>query len=299
MTARKRLIIVGALALLQECSPLASGQEVGLVLSSSGTVRAGHRASATALLPALTPPCELRAAIGNRSIRLAEAVPRDPRIEWSWLVPAQARSAVWRLKLACGSRKASTSLRVIGRARAPALKLSTGRVRIRQYGTSTPSKEVAPTEEPSAEGGASEASTTPSPGNIIFSLEGGNCTDWADYKRPDIYNDRSPQDPDPTNWDAWTWPQHAQLEGLRVDQEPEDGAIAAWPISESSPVGHVAYVEAISGSGASKAVSVSEMNSPDATPQVIEIEGVSYPYETETDSLVSLEALGVVFIHER
>jgi surface antigen len=297
MTARKRLIIVGVVALLQECSPLASGQEVSLVLSSSGTVRAGHRASATALLPALTPPCELRAAIGKRSIRLAEAVPRDPRIEWSWLVPAQAHSAVWRLKRACGSRKASTSLRVIGRARAPALKLSTGRVRIRQY---APSKEAAPTEEPSAEGGASEASTTPalSSGGIIFSLEGGECTDWADYKRPDIYDDRAATDPDPTDWDAWTWPEHAQLEGLRVDQEPEVGAIAAWPISESSPVGHVAYVEAIGSGDDGETVSVSEMNDPDATPQVIEVEGVAYEYETETDSLASLEAAKVVFIHE-
>jgi surface antigen len=85
---------------------------------------------------------------------------------------------------------------------------------------------------------------------------------------------------------------------LRVDQEPEVGAIAAWPISESSPVGHVAYVEAIGSDDDGETVSVSEMNDPDATPQVIEVEGVAYEYEPEADSLASLEAAKVVFIHE-
>jgi surface antigen len=299
MTARKRLIVVGAVALLQEFAPLASGREVGLVLSSSGAVRAGHRASATAFLPPLTPSCELRAALGKRSIRLAEAVPREPRIEWSWLVPAQARSAVWRLKLTCGSRKTSASLRVIGRARAPTLSLSTGRVRIRQYGASTPSKEVAPTETPSVGGGAA-ASTAPvlPSGGGIFLLDDGSCTDWAYFKRPDIYDDRSPQDTN-SDWDAWTWAEHARAENLRVDANPEVGAIAVWPISSGSPVGHVAYVEAIGSGEGGATISVSEMNSLSGTVRWLVVEGVSYPYEYETDMLSSLSALGVVYIHQR
>jgi surface antigen len=101
------------------------------------------------------------------------------------------------------------------------------------------------------------------------------------------------------NWDAWTWAEHAQAEGLTVNAIPEIDAIAVWPVSGVSPYGHVAYVEGLGSSQTGETVSVSEMNNPDATPQYIEVEGVSYPYETETDSLASLEAAGVVFIHQR
>jgi hypothetical protein len=41
------------------------------------------------------------------------------------------------------------------------------------------------------------------------------------------------------------------------------------------------------------------MNSLAGTEHTIVVEGVSYEYETETDSLASLEAAGVVFIHQR
>jgi len=46
-------------------------------------------------------------------------------------------------------------------------------------------------------------------------------------------------------------------------------------------------------------VAFSEMNSLSATPQTIAVEGVTYTYETETDGLPGLSALGVVFVHQR
>lgn len=44
---------------------------------------------------------------------------------------------------------------------------------------------------------------------------------------------------------------------------------------------------------------MSEMNSLSGTEHALVVEGVSYPYETEADSLAALEAAGVVFIHQR
>ena len=112
------------------------------------------------------------------------------------------------------------------------------------------------------------------------------------------YDDRSPSDTN-SDWDAWTWGEHARAEGLQVDGSPEVGAIAVWPVSSGSPVGHVAYVEALGSGEGGETVSVSEMNSLAGTERALIVEGVSYEYETETDSLASLEAAGVVFIHQR
>jgi surface antigen len=134
----------------------------------------------------------------------------------------------------------------------------------------------------------------------VFSLEGGECTDWGYYKRPDIYNDRSPQDPDPSNWAAWTWAELARLERLTVNETPEVGAIVVWPISESSPFGHVAYVEAVNPEAPSgETVNITEINDGGGQTAYLDVEGISYPYEYETITVSSLTARGGVFIHQR
>ena len=81
----------------------------------------------------------------------------------------------------------------------------------------------------------------------------GQCTWWADQKRPDIYKAAvahgvptgSANAPYP--WDAWRWAQNARVGGLPVGSVPKPGAIAVFPQgSWQSSVGHVAYVESVS-----------------------------------------------------
>jgi surface antigen len=133
---------------------------------------------------------------------------------------------------------------------------------------------------------------------VIFSLEDGNCTDWAYHERPDIYDDRSPSDTN-SDWDAWTWAEHARAEGLTVNEAPEVGAIVVWPISEASPVGHVAYVEAVNPAGddGQGEIIVSEMNDSAATEEETHYYEGIYPYDIRPVQDPSSE--GVSYIHQR
>lgn len=90
----------------------------------------------------------------------------------------------------------------------------------------------------------------------------GQCTYWALEMRPDLWNNRSPADPDPGNWTAYTWPQHALLEGLTVDHAPAAGAVIVWPESDDNDSGHVAYVQSVGVDSVAGAdlVTVQEMN---------------------------------------
>jgi surface antigen len=74
----------------------------------------------------------------------------------------------------------------------------------------------------------------------------GQCTYWALEMRPDLWNNRSATDPDAGDWTAYTWPQHAALEGLTVDHAPADGAVIVWPQTADNDTGHVAYVQSVS-----------------------------------------------------
>jgi surface antigen len=90
----------------------------------------------------------------------------------------------------------------------------------------------------------------------------GQCTYWALEMRPDLWNNRSASDPDPGNWTAYTWPQHALLEGLTVDHAPAAGAVIVWPQSGDNDSGHVAYVQSVgvnSVTGADQVI-LQEMN---------------------------------------
>jgi surface antigen len=74
----------------------------------------------------------------------------------------------------------------------------------------------------------------------------GQCTYWALEMRPDLWNDRSPSDPAPEDWAAYTWGSHASLEDLAVDDVPAAGAMMVWPQAADDPTGHVAYVQDVS-----------------------------------------------------
>lgn len=77
----------------------------------------------------------------------------------------------------------------------------------------------------------------------------GWCTWYVKNRRPDIGN----------YWgDAYMWLQSARNAGYATGYTPRVGAIAWNGINASSPLGHVAYVEAVNGNY----VTVSEMAAP-------------------------------------
>jgi surface antigen len=93
----------------------------------------------------------------------------------------------------------------------------------------------------------------------------GQCTYYVGLMRPDIWNDRAPPSVDPLdNWDAWTWVQHAQAEGLSVDGNPQAGDVIVWSrAAVGNDTGHVAIVDSVGGTDPSTGdllVTVSEMN---------------------------------------
>ncbi|WP_345720752.1 Ig-like domain-containing protein [Herpetosiphon gulosus] len=93
------------------------------------------------------------------------------------------------------------------------------------------------------------------PNSNTYPCNGGNCTWWAKYKRPDIGN----------SWgDALGWRNRARQEGFAVDTVARVGAIAVYQpgvyIGQNlwaGSVGHVAYVEAV---GANGSFTISDMS---------------------------------------
>lgn len=93
----------------------------------------------------------------------------------------------------------------------------------------------------------------------------GQCTYYAALMRSDIWNDRAPPSIDPLNdWDAWTWVQHAQAEGLSVSGDPQPGDVMVYSrAAVGNNTGHVAIVDAVGGTDPATGdleVIVSEMN---------------------------------------
>jgi surface antigen len=106
----------------------------------------------------------------------------------------------------------------------------------------------------------------PDPTNPFYSPDGpypwAQCTYWVLEMRPDLWSNRSPSDPHADDWTAYTWPQHAALEGLAIDHAPSVGAIIVWPQAGGNETGHVAYVQSVStdASTGDDRVTLQEMN---------------------------------------
>jgi surface antigen len=145
---------------------------------------------------------------------------------------------------------------------------------------------------PSEEAAATAPIPMLPPGSILFPLSSGQCTSWAYYKRPDIYDNRSLTDTS-LDWNADAWAGHAEAEGLAVDSNPRVGDIVAWPQS-FGPSGHVAYVEAVEP-GAS--ITISEMNTSGLPPEDYRQDPEGHTYEVQT--LEGPAGYGFQFIHSR
>ena len=99
----------------------------------------------------------------------------------------------------------------------------------------------------------------------------GQCTDWAQLKRPDIVkratiqlwaNHLAGDEAAVANWNGGFWDDTARAAGLAVGTLPVSGAIATFdPGTQgiTAATGHVAFVESVSSDGS---FVVSEMNAP-------------------------------------
>jgi surface antigen len=130
------------------------------------------------------------------------------------------------------------------------------------------------------------------PGDVLMPLSSGSCTAWAEHERPDIWYHQAADDPLGMDWDAWTWTEHAEAEGLAVSGTPQAGDIAVWQpgAGDTGPDGHVAYVEGVEGGQ----VTLSEMNAPFDPVTLTTPEG--YPYYERTVAESELSEQAVAFI---
>src|SRR5690349_19871460 len=93
---------------------------------------------------------------------------------------------------------------------------------------------------------AGPAATAPMPG-----FPAGQCTEWAYLKRPDIVDTAIAKNGIAGNWNADHWASNAAAAGFLIGSTPAVGAIAVWPagVDGAGVLGHVAYVEQVSGDG--------------------------------------------------
>ena len=186
-----------------------------------------------------------------------------PHVDWRWRVPADAARGTWKAQVTCARgagrspalvqplvvkppaaaashMRAAASMLVLAAAVEPGSGIvAPGSLRVSTAVTS-PAGQASPT------GG--QVSTTGA-GNPHFEV--GQCTWWADLKRPDIFQAAVahgvPAGGPSSPWDAWKWAQNARVGGLQTGSAPQAGAVAVFPQgSWRSSVGHVAYVESVS-----------------------------------------------------
>ncbi|MGH2840030.1 MAG: CHAP domain-containing protein [Solirubrobacteraceae bacterium] len=103
---------------------------------------------------------------------------------------------------------------------------------------------------------------------VVTSFRNGQCTDWAQRRRPDIVQngymrryDLFGSDNVITSWDAKYWVQHAVQAGLAVAHTPVVGAImvTAPGAYGAGATGHVAVVETVDSNGA---FAITQMHAP-------------------------------------
>jgi len=130
---------------------------------------------------------------------------------------------------------------------------------------------------------------------IVGPFRNGQCTDWAQLRRPDIVQavymrtyDRSGPDSVVSSWDARYWPELAAQAGLPVGRRPVVGAIMVFAPGSygAGSAGHVAVVESVAANGS---FVVTAMNAPivgTVTPQ---------PYDAQSAAAFATDP-GIAFI---
>ncbi len=120
----------------------------------------------------------------------------------------------------------------------------------------------------------------------------GQCTYWAAAKYPSLVTNESPSDPLGGDWDASTWVEHAEREGVAVTTTPAAGDLAVWAGDPDDPPGHVAYVELVNADGS---IVVSQMNGDSSDPEFPSLQG-STEYLTSEELQYSRQTLDLRYI---
>ena len=246
-------------------------------------VRAGDRVIIRAVVAPGTRHCTLRVGASSRTAAASGAT----EIKFSFRVARAPRVRSVPVGLTCGSAASGRgSLRVRSVARAGGALIdgaihATAIRPVRRDGASS-SATSPPVQSPVVPPGIAWLS----PGDALeratadwaiygTAYEGvfrnGECTDWAQLKRPDIVrratiqlwaNHLAGDEAAVANWNGGFWDDTARAAGLAVGTLPVSGAIVTFdPGTQgiTAATGHVAFVESVSSDGS---FVVSEMNAP-------------------------------------
>ena len=254
-TARIGFALAIALALLLTAVSASAGAAGFVSLRPMKPVEAGHVVKAKARLSRPAARCRLQMRRqGGRRYGSSVAGVRRARLLFRWRVPDRVRRGAWRLRVSCrranGRRSSDRArLRVRGSRRGRLVLVARRRPGTLVSGRLLGGRRGAsPSPAPSLPAPAPRPVVPTGPRPVS-----GECTDWADYQRPDIMANSPGRD-----WDARHWNDNARAGGYPVNKSPAAGAIAVWEAYQGGAFsyGHVAYVESVAGG----AVRISEMN---------------------------------------
>ena len=237
-------------------------------------VRPGERVTVPVAVDPGTRTCTLRVGAKSRTAVASDAT----EIRFSFRVARTPRLRSARVTLACTSAQLQHGvLRVRrgGRATRPLINGAIHAVAIRLKRPAKPSAPPAPAMSAwlsPAEASARAIADWAAYGDAYASVfRNGECTDWAQRRRPDIVQSATIRlwaehltgAPEAVaNWNGGFWDDTARAAGLEVGAIPRVGAVATFDPGTQGVVaatGHVAYVESINPDGS---FVVSEMNAP-------------------------------------
>ena len=176
-------------------------------------------------------------------------------VTWRWTVPVDVRGAAWKARVTCDLGKTASAVHSVIKASASQANRSSlvqrGSMSVTVGGQAPP---LAP--EPGVQGvvggkGGGSNYCAPDPHGAIPDAGGyctGYCTHYVWTRRPDLTQ----------LGNAYQWMGNAQARGIPTGARPVAGAVAWWDAVPNTPLslGHVAYVESVSGN----TFVVSEMN---------------------------------------
>jgi len=280
MLLRRRLAVLVAFCIALGLAPSAA-QAADLALTTrSAPARPGQLVKLRATAPAAS-TCVLRVD----AQRLRVTTPSTQRFVISGRVSRRARPGSHSLSLSCSAQRARTRVKV---ARSAGNRKARGKL-FGQLRISAVASSPAPGAEQASSGATASTqptSTAPFPRPllpasvqaqlwwttkavaILTSFRNGQCTDWAQQRRPDILQNGYTRRFDlvglasvVTSWDARHWMQLAQQAGLPVGRSPVVGAIVVYQPGYygTGSAGHVAVVEAVAADGSFE---ISQMNAP-------------------------------------
>ncbi len=210
---------------------------------TTSSVKAGASAYLMVVLAARVDSCRLVALRPDGTGPTRGAItPSKTHVEWSWLVPARTRSAIWRLRATCGPSQATVRLAVDGQSTGPVTLVVDAHVR--QFGgplaavrTVVPAVVIAPRIKVLA------ARWWGISANRILARfqagsSAGQCTAYAAW-RPDVigrvdslayaeYLLRGSTGPLAVDWNADIWAADAQRAGMSTGGVPRAGAVIVF-----------------------------------------------------------------------